>query len=72
MQQVNAKYCLLPTGVENGNDLIAKTLAEIYAELVNAVNRVPEEKSKEKKYAALMSASKRRRDQPMPLAGHTR
>ena len=61
MQQVNAKYCLLPTGVENGNDLIAKTLAEIYAELVNAVNRVPEEKSKEKKYAALMSASERSR-----------
>ena len=30
MQQVNAKYCLLPTGVENGNDLIAKT-AEVKA-----------------------------------------
>ena len=61
MQQVNSTYTLLPTGVENGNDLIRKTLGEVYKELVNAVDRVPQEKTKERKYATILSASERSR-----------
>ena len=61
MQQVNSTYTLLPPGVENGNDLIRKTLGEVYKELVNAVDRVPQEKTKERKYATILSASERSR-----------
>lgn len=59
MQLAGDSFPLLPTGVENCEELIHKTLAYIYTELVDAVNSVPLESKDNQNYDRMVSATDR-------------
>lgn len=59
MKSEFADLVLFPVGIENCKDLVQKVYKQIYEELVNAVNRAPDETKENRSYAIMVSAAER-------------